>query len=144
MISLVGQPVAEVFLLRVAAQVLERQDDEDGLPRRGGPLLHRRDEPVAELGHRLDVRRVAQRLAQREDVLRQRGFGDAGAGPHPVHQLVLADGASRVFHQHEQRVEGLRRERQHRPAAPQPALGGLQTEGAELVDFQGDTALTEI
>src|SRR5204863_1130956 len=103
-----------------------------------------RHEPVAELRHRFDVRRVAEDLPEREDVLRERGFGDAGARPDPLHQLVLADGPPRVFHQHQQSVERFRREGQQCALAPQPALGWLQTEWTELEHFQADTALTEI
>src|SRR5205085_11410790 len=113
-------------LLVGPAQVLERQDGHDDLLRRAADLAYRRYEPVAELGHGLDVLRLTERLAEREDVLRQRGFLDARAGPDLLHPLVLADRASRVGDEDEERVEGLGRHRHHALAAPQAALPPIE------------------
>ena len=71
---LVGQAVAEILLVIVAAPILEGKDGEDdgaGAPAdvRDDPF-DGRDEAVAELRDRLDVFR-ADRLANREDVLRE-------------------------------------------------------------------------
>ena len=68
--------------------------------------LHRGDEPVAELRHRLDAARVvlaiAERLADQPDVLGQVGFVDETARPERAHKLVLADHvAGMLDQQHE-------------------------------------------
>src|SRR6185312_7975572 len=69
---------------------------------------HARNDPVTALGDRLDVgrplRRIAERLAQLEDDLRQRIVADDEAGPRGLEQRFAADHVSRAIgEQHEHR-----------------------------------------
>ena len=72
---LLGQPFAEVLLLGVAAQVLERQHRELHAPGRRGP---RRQPLAAQQQHERQARRQARQ--QRADAARQRSFAPLSCG----------------------------------------------------------------
>ena len=82
----------------------------------------RGDESVTLPGHGLDeflaIRRLAERLANRVNVVGEIGFLDGGVGPHFLDQLILRHQAARVCREHGEHVKCLRRER-HWLAVPE-------------------------
>ena len=99
---------------------------------------HRRDEPVASLRDGLDAgaRGVStiQQPPEHRDVASQAVLLDEGVWPHLAHQLILADHAAPLPHQHQQGVEGLRCQGNNGACAKQHAVGRIELELAELVD----------
>ena len=103
--QILGQAVGEMLLIRVAAQIVERQHRNGRLVRqrkhgrrRGRRLADWRrfsDEAVTAAVQRLDIprppRMVAERLAQFLDARHQRGIAHGDLGPHRAEQLLLGD-----------------------------------------------------
>ena len=59
----------------------------------------------------LAVRRLAEGLANREDVVGEIGFLDGGVGPYGLDEFLLGHEAARIRGEHREHVERLRRER---------------------------------
>src|ERR1700682_1432932 len=64
-------------------------------------LHHLRSEHVPASRHSLQYLLIAilQRATQLEGTLHQRVIGDKGVGPYSLHQFLLTDQPSRMFHQ---------------------------------------------
>ncbi len=156
--DVLGHPVAEIIALRIAAEIVERQNRDRGprcpgrgigrlgrvAPRpalrlglrrsdyRGCTVADLADEAEAALVQRADeqlvVAGVADRLASGVDAARQRRLRNDSSVPDRLDQLVLADDASAVANQVEQKVEHLRLHVHDLAAAAQLLLGDIELE----------------
>jgi hypothetical protein len=99
---------------------------------------HAGDETVAALRDGLDdgcLGRVSEQLAQRRDVVRERGLADEHIGPHGLKEGVLRNEASVRTDQHRERIEQLRGNRHRYAVTREPALGYIEAEDSEFVHF---------
>src|SRR2546426_10834431 len=116
--DVLGDPVAEIFLRCVTAEVRERQDCDRGYVqalrrvRRQAGLFARADghpEKITTARHGFDdaVLRIAQGDTYVADATTQRIFGDEYARPECLHEFVFADEAIGVLDQEAQNLETL-------------------------------------
>jgi len=145
--DLLDHPVSEIFLLRIAAQVVERQHGERGLVcnRQAPPWsrirvvgygrFSRTQEPIAALGDSDDpaspIPVFVECFAQRRDVHLNVVFLDDDPGPHPLHQLVFADDFALGRGQYAEDVERPAAEAHQGLIAPQLAPREVKSEPAE-------------
>ena len=110
----------------------------EGIARAGGAfaadLAHIGREAIAALRYGFDVLRLfAERLAQREDILRQRRFFNEGIRPHGLQQFFFFEYVAVVLNQDDERVESLWRQRHRLFIAQQHALIDVQSKRPEFV-----------
>ena len=144
MISSLGK----IFLFRVTAEIVERQDRERRFVRvcceAGDNLfvlgVDRPHKSIAAAGQGLDPTVPAGRLAQHSP---QRGnldcevtFLDGEAGPCRLQQRILRYWGATPFDQHAQQSHGSRPERDRRAATEEDRRLGVETEWAKGVTRQ--------
>src|ERR1700730_8803856 len=139
------QPIRQVLPFRIATKVLEPQHGQRRSLWRG---LHRhrqrpaaldvRNKPIALPGSRRDVTVLApgltQNSTQSRNVLVEIVLLDTRVRPDRLHELVFLDDSLSVLYKVQQRVEGLRRERNGRASTQEQALPDLDTEFSEFVN----------
>src|SRR5581483_1258664 len=111
-------------------------------PRPTLELTRLADEAVAAardcLNINVAVRALAESLSEQVDILRQVAFVNHAVGPDQLHQIVFPEYLPTVPDQHEQRIHGLRRQRQRLAIAQQQAVRDINAECAEFVEvFEG-------
>ena len=94
--------------------------------------IHRRDEAVTVLGHRLDEARaggiVPELASQRPNALGERFVGDRDSTPHLVEEAILGDELALFADQQRQGVEIAAVEFDRFASAPQLAIVGIEHE----------------
>ena len=101
-------------------------------------FLHVCDKPVAASGDGDDITMVvfvaAESFSEQVDISAERAFLDNRFAPDRLHQFVLLNHPSAHFHQRQQRVKGLRRERLDFSRAQQKTFLRIQAEDVEFVE----------
>ncbi len=96
----------------------------------------RRLETIPPLRNRFDERgvlsRVAQRLAEREDVVRQVRFLHEGVRPHLLEELFFRNQPALLFDQCHEQVDGLRCQWHRLVVQPQQSLSRVERKRPEL------------
>ena len=98
-------------------------------------VLHGGDESISVTGNGDDeivlVGTLAERAPQRRNLTRQVVLVDGRVRPHAVQELVFADDVVSMLEQHDEHVEGLRRDRDETTIPPQLPLEGIHDERTE-------------
>ena len=88
-------------------------------------VLHGGDESISVTGNSDDeivlVGTLAKRAPQRRNLAGQIVLVDGRVRPHAVQKLIFTDDVVSMFEQHDEHVEGLRRDWDETTFAPQPA-----------------------
>jgi hypothetical protein len=139
---LVRQPIAEIPVALLAAQIHEGQDREHDLVECAGRLLSRLlyggGKAITTLGHSDDVlvlvAAVGQQPTQDRDRAREAAFFDERVPPDRRQKLLLGDDAASVFNEEQQCVGGLGRDGDHAGTAEERAASRVEAERAKRVE----------
>ena len=113
---------------------MRHRDRGDGVARQ---ITDLRGQPIATPRHSfnigLAVRPIAQRLAQRVDVLREITFFDKGVRPQRLHQLSLRHDPMLITGEQHEQVECLRWNRDRLPGAFEAAQRDVEAIGTKFI-----------